>query len=117
MEMKWRLTVYSAVAAVGLLCGPADCANLVQNGSFESGLSGWTVANQLGSDGSFFAQTGSASPVNANPVAPPPDGLSAAMTDAQAGGSHVLFQDITIPTGLASGTVSFSLYLNNMADR
>lgn len=98
------------------LSNPAAQAQLISNGNFESGLSGWTTLDQLGSDGSFLLQTGSSSPVNGIPVAPPPAGSFAVMTDAQGPGSHVLYQDIFIPVGLTSGTLSFSLFLNNAAE-
>ncbi|HVK05167.1 MAG TPA: hypothetical protein VM490_16945 [Armatimonadaceae bacterium] len=89
---------------------------LVTNGGFESGFSGWTVANQLGSEGTFFIQSGTASPVNGFPVPAPPQGTNAAMTDAEAGGSHVLYQDFLVPTNAVGGSVNFSLYWNSGAN-
>jgi hypothetical protein len=35
------------------------------------------------------------------------------MTDPQGPGSHVLFQDFTVPAGTLSGTASFSLFINS----
>jgi len=97
---------------------PARAATqIITNGGFESGLSGWTLQNQLGSDGMFFLQTGTASPVNGLPVPPPPGGASAAMTDAQGPGTHLLFQDVVVPTGNRVGTLNFSLFIGNRADR
>lgn len=93
----------------------AAAQELIVNGGFESSFAGWTTADQVGSDGSFTLQTGSASPVNAFPVPLPPGGLTAAMTDQQAGGSHILYQDIVIPSGITAASLAFSLYLNNGA--
>src|SRR5262245_44764051 len=61
---------------------------LISNGGFEvGGLSGWTQANQLGSEGMFFPQTGTVSPITDTPVPAPPGGASAAMSDAPGPGS------------------------------
>lgn len=108
-------TIIIALAAAACTATGALAQELIVNGGFESSFTGWTTADQLGSDGSFTLQTGAASPVNAFPVPLPPGGLTAAMTDQQAGGSHVLYQDIFIPSGITAASLSFSLYLNNGA--
>jgi hypothetical protein len=95
--------------------GNAQAANIVNNGGFESGLSSWTHVDQLGSDGTFAVQTGTVSPVNADPVPAPPGGVRAAMSDAQAPGSHVLYQDIVIPAVVPSATLSFDVFVGNRA--
>ncbi|MFO0957480.1 MAG: PEP-CTERM sorting domain-containing protein [Isosphaeraceae bacterium] len=89
---------------------------LISNGGFETGLSGWSRSDQLGSEGSFFLQSGSASPVTLLPVPPPPGGTFAAMTDAEGGGSHVLYQDFLVPTTAVGGVLRFSLYVGNQAN-
>src|SRR5438477_5365575 len=88
-------------------------AGLISNGGFESGFAGWTRLNQTGSEGQFTSQTGTLSPVNAFTVPPPPQGTTAAMTDAGGPGSHVLFQDFVVPTTVPSASISFSLFVNN----
>jgi hypothetical protein len=104
-----------ALLGLGLLVSSAQGRGLV-NGGFESGFTGWTLANQLGSDGSFAVQSGTASPVNAFTVPAPVEGGFAAMTDSTAGGSHVLYQDFIIPTGpITLATIDFSLFLRNGA--
>jgi hypothetical protein len=108
-----RLGIAALLAAAAAV--PAH-AGLITNGSFESGFAAWTSVDQLGSDGAFFVQSGAASPVNGMPVPAPPSGTFAAMTDAQAGGSHVLYQDFVVPVALTSYTLGFSLFLNNGAD-
>ena len=90
-------------------------ATLVTNGGFESGLSGWTSSDQIGSNGTFWAQSGSLSPMNGFSVPVPPQGSMAAMTDSAAGGSHVLYQDFLVPDVVTSASAAFSLYLNNAA--
>ncbi|MFN0128908.1 MAG: hypothetical protein ACKV19_19730 [Verrucomicrobiales bacterium] len=102
--------------AAMILVVPADAALTITNGGFEAGLAGWTPADQLGSEGAFMVQSGATSPVNANAVPTPPEGLQAAMTDAMGPGSHVLYQDIFIPSNVPSTTLVFSLFINNLAD-
>lgn len=92
---------------------PNSLAGIVVNGGFESGLSGWTTADQLGSDGTFSIQSGLLSPVLGDLVPAPPGGLNAAMSDAGGPGSHVLYQDIFIPNTVGQFTLSFSLFVGN----
>jgi hypothetical protein len=111
----------AAAVALVLTLGPlASCpvrAQLINNGGFEvGGLSGWTRLDQLGSEGTFALQSGTTSPVNGIPVPAPPGGSFAAMTDAQGPGSHLLYQDFVVPTGQASGLLTFSLFLGNRAN-
>jgi hypothetical protein len=92
-------------------------ANLIANGGFEAGFASWTQVQQPQSAGAFMLQTGTLSPVNGLPVPPPPEGSTAAMTDAEGPGSHVLYQDFLVPTDVASAFLSFSLFINNTADQ
>jgi hypothetical protein len=112
-----RARVFSiAIVIVGAAVGNAEAANIVSNGGFESGFASWTRADQLGSDGTFFLQTGTSSPVNGDPVPAPPGGTTAAMSDAQGPGSHVLYQDIVIPAVVPSATLSFDVFVGNRAN-
>ena len=109
-KLTWTLT---AIAFVGL-CSSAS-GEVITNGGFEAGLAGWTRADQLGSEGTFFLQSGTTSPVNGFTVPAPPGGTFAAMTDGAGPGSHVLYQDFVVPA-LGSGPglgLSFSIFLNN----
>src|SRR5262245_11945580 len=114
MNFKNKLIASCVVAVLGCLPLPAH-ADLI-NGNFEAGLTGWTAANQVGSDGACRSQTGTVSPVNGFTVPAPPEGTKAAMTDSQAGGSHIIYQDFTVPAGVSLGSLAFSLYLNNQAN-
>ena len=95
-------------------CLPAQAAVIV-NGGFETGFAGWTRSDQIGSEGTFALQTGTTSPVTASPVPAPPQGAFAAMTDAEGPGSHVLYQDFFVAAPVLSGTLSFSLFVQNQA--
>jgi hypothetical protein len=109
LSSKWTFTLL----ACGLLI-PAH-AELISNGGFESGFTGWTRADALGSDGSFAIQSGVVSPVNGDSVSPPSEGLQAAMSDAQGPGSHVLYQDFVVPAAVTDTLLSFDLFVGNRA--
>lgn len=98
-----------------MLAAGANAQELINNGGFETGFSGWTRADQFGSDGSFFSQTGTSTPIGNSPIAAPPEGAFAAMTDAQGPGSHVLYQNFLVPNNVTAATLRFSLLLNNQA--
>ncbi|MFZ2972714.1 MAG: hypothetical protein WA049_08750 [Ferribacterium limneticum] len=84
------------------------------NGGFESALTGWSSEDQTGSEGTFFVQSGTLSPINGLNVPPPPQGTQAAMTDAPGPGSHVLYQDFVASAGNA--TLSFQLFIGNQSE-
>ena len=113
-------TTKATILFAGLLlvsCAPLTAANLVQNGDFELGLAGWTRVDQIGSEGTFFVQSGTSSPVNMLAVPAPPGGTNAAMTDAAAGGSHLLYQDFVVPGAVSSANILFSLFIQNLGDQ
>lgn len=92
-----------------------SCLNL-SNAGFEddpSSLVDWSVVDQTGSNGSWFVQMGTFSPVSRLAVPAPPEGLQAAMTDQGGPGSHILFRDIALPP--AAMVLSFDLFLGNRA--
>lgn len=109
LRARWLWAAFACAVSA-----PAS-AQLIVNGGFEAGFTGWTRADQVGSDGTFALQTGTTSPVNGFPVPAPPEGIRAAMTDAEAGGSHVLYQDFVVPVGIGGGTASFALFVNSGA--
>jgi hypothetical protein len=102
-----------------LICAMSVQVNaaVITNGGFESGFSGWTRMDQIGSDGMFLLQTGTSSPVNGDPVPAPPGGTTAAMTDAQGPGSHVLFQSFIFNAPVSAATLGFDVFVGNRADR
>jgi len=103
---------------VAIVCSLATIASAatINNGTFETGLTGWTRADQAGSEGTFQVQMGTVSPMNGFAVPAPPEGSRAAMTDAQGPGAHILYQDFVVPVGLLNPTLTFMLYINNRAD-
>ncbi len=122
--------------------GNIVASDLVVNGTFDridlagekGNLVGWQTFAETGSAGQWQPQTGSISPLSAFPVPLPPEGQYAAMLDepnlALAGasayggpfqsstdynGMHILYQDVFVPTGTVTATLSFALYINNTA--
>ena len=67
-------TVWLSAALAWFLSLPVQ-AGLIVNGGFESGFSGWTRVDQVGSEGTFSLQTGMSSPLNGFAVPAPPEGL------------------------------------------
>ena len=88
---------------LGLICAssPVSAQELLTNGDFESGFTGWVRADQTGSDGTFFIDApGTGTPSNDFATAPNAGGGALyAVTDAQGPGSHVLTQTFTVPVG------------------
>src|SRR5438067_2026317 len=116
------MTIYSYLKPVcasgALLCllSATATAAVIINGGFESGFSGWTRADQLGSDGTFALQTGATSPVNGTTVPAPSGPTTAAMSDALGPGTHLLYQNFTIAAPVAAGTLlTFDLFIGNRA--
>lgn len=115
MKTSARVTASALIAVVlGLAATtPVQAIPVISNGGFEAGLTSWTKADQLGSEGTFFSQSGVLSPVNSDPVPAPPEGTKAAMTDAQGPGSHILYQDFLATADAAA--LSFALFIGNRA--
>src|SRR6267143_1130583 len=115
MKTSARLTVSTLAAAVLSLAATSSvhAIPVIANGGFEAGFASWTRVDQLGSEGTFFSQSGTLSPVNGDPVPAPPQGTTAAMTDAPGPGSHVLYQDFVATADAAA--LSFALFIGNRA--
>ncbi len=109
------LSLRLAAVLVAGACSPAAwAAPIIVNGGFENDFTGWTLADQPGSLGTFMVQSGAASPVLGDPVPAPPQGGKAAMSDAEGPGAHVLYQDFLASAGPA--TLSFQLFIGNRSD-
>lgn len=91
-------------------------AGLLTNGDFESGLTGWTVTDQAGGSGSFFAQPndGSGAPLSGNgtPINAA-GGTTFAVSDQTGPGAHAITQSFVVPVGSSSVTMTFDLFMND----
>jgi hypothetical protein len=92
----------AVLACVALLAPGTAVAATVVNGDFESGtLQGWHLHRET-EDGNWFAYKGVNTPISqqrGRPVAPPPQGSYAAITDEVLPDSLILYQDITLEPG------------------
>lgn len=113
-SIRHAISALLATVLALLLATQAHALPSLANGGFESGLNGWTAADQAGGEGTFYVQSGILSPNSGSDVPQPPQGTWAAMSDAQGPGSHVLYQDFMASAGNA--TLSFQLFIGNRAD-
>ncbi len=109
-----QLKALLLIGALTCIFSTQSIAGLITNGGFESGFIGWTRADKIG-EGTFIVQTGLLSPINSFSVPTSPEGSNVAMTDSEGPGSHALYQDFLVPTSVSSGSIGFSLFLNNQA--
>jgi hypothetical protein len=117
-----RRCVVSLLACAVILtaAGGAKAAPILVNGDFEAGggsFTGWTVVNQPGSfpGSNWFIQSGTVSPASGFSVPAPPGPTHAAMTDQVGPGTHVLYQDFTVPAGVSAATLTFDRFIGNRA--
>src|SRR5262249_45336898 len=113
IRRRWALAAacLAAVSAAPL----AAAAPEALNGGFDNGcLGGWTVYNQAGGSGNWFAYNGTISPLSGHLIAPPPEGSFAATTDQTGPGTHILYQDFALEAG-SHHSLSFVVYYANFA--
>jgi putative acetyltransferase len=85
------------------------------NGNFETGeFTHWNGANQINGSGDWFVYEGTISPLSDHNIAAPPQGNFAATTDQEDPGSHVLYRNIKLESGMRH-ELSFYLYYRNRA--
>lgn len=116
--MRW-LRVSSSVLALGVASvQPLAAQNVITNGGFESGLTGWSNVGQAGGNPvvrySVMAN-GANSPVSNNGPYTSRSGGFHAIGDQGGPGSGVLYQSFTLGAGASSATLSFSLFVRNFA--
>lgn len=99
IRVQTLLAACAAIVALLVLPTEAGAATVV-NGDFEAGnLSGWQLLNNPSGtkqSGSWFAYSGTTSPLGFGPVPPPPAGNYAAITDQAFVGTHILYQDVAL---------------------
>ncbi len=122
-HMRTYSKFLSAVVVLAAALSITSTAQAVSNGGFEanggagfSDFTGWVTADEPGSSGSFFVQTGTGTPLFGNLVPNPPEGEFAAMTDSGGAGSHVLYQDFTVLSVTGTAGISFQVCINNLAN-
>jgi hypothetical protein len=87
----------------------------VPNGGFETGdFTHWNGANQISGSSDWFVYEGTESPLSGFRIAAPPQGNFAATTDQENPGSHILYRNIKLESGMRH-ELSFYLYYRNRA--
>jgi hypothetical protein len=123
--MKGGFFTSGALVAVSLFCARAFAqTDVLANGSFESGLSGWTTATNLGGGATgTCGYNGDTAPGTETLTSvagfPATDGTQLALGSvSQTAGagliiSCVLYQDVAIPAGATTATFSFDIGIKN----
>jgi PEP-CTERM motif len=96
----------------------AQAAPLLINGNFDTGtFEGWSPVSWFGesSDGFFFIQSGTQSPISGYEVPAPPSGPFAAMSDQFHESSQILIQQFVVPHNVGKATLQFDLFIGNRA--
>ena len=102
-----------AICVLILACAfTAGADQLIVNGGFESGLTGWTVTDDASGSGSFFANTGTLTPLNGFPTVGAHSGTGYAVTDQFGPGSHAISQSFAAAAG-DHYTLTFSMFVND----
>jgi hypothetical protein len=107
------------LAFFACIASPARSATeLIVNGGFETGtLDGWLSSYQAGSDGAWFAASGTTTPLSSFATVGPASGNFYAVTDQKGVGAHVLSQSFTLPQNSGTTFLSFNMFRNNQTDR
>ena len=104
--------------ALGVACAftqPAFAVALLTNGDFEAGLTSWTVTDLAGGSGSWFAASGTTTPLSSNSTVGPAGGVLYAVTDQVGPGTHALTQSFTISIGTTLVLLGFDMFANDQS--
>jgi Ca2+-binding RTX toxin-like protein len=106
-----RVCAAVAAALTVLALASSTRAATLANGDFETGsFSNWQVQdlNNVNSASTWYVYSGTAAPLFGAPIAAPPQGTFAAVTDQADPGEHFLYRDVSLETGQ---THTLSLYV------
>lgn len=103
--------------AAAVACGDstAPTLHLIENGGFETGtFASWTVVDVAGGDTvGFRVISDTLTPVSSHVVLAPPESTHAAISDQDGPGTHLLYQDVSLPEG-RTATFRATIYLVNI---
>jgi hypothetical protein len=117
VSLKRRVLAIGVVSAALFAAPAAAHAAIVTNGDFETGsLSGWQVNVTPNPDtGTWFAYSGTTTPLNSFTVPAPPQGRFAAVTDQEGSSTRILYQDVQVPTGGTVAQLGMFVYYDSQA--
>lgn len=85
---------------------------LITNGGFEAGFTGWTIFDQPGSAGTWYTTSLLTTPLSSYATVGPASGSFYAVTDQLGPGTHALLQSFTVTPG-STVTLSFKMFVND----
>lgn len=103
-----------ALALTWLIAPSGHAVELITNGGFETGFTGWSLFDQAGGDGGFFLGSTTFTPLSGSPTVGPAGGNFYAVSDQNGPGAHVLLQSFTINSG-STAILSFSMFVNDQS--
>lgn len=107
--MRTLALLFSLLLAVS----SARADQLITNGSFETGLTGWLTAST--GDGGFSVIQGTATPLTYNNTVGASAGSSYAVSDDYSSSqTQFLRQFFTAPSGFQTATLSFAMFVNDI---
>lgn len=118
---------FSIISAAIIICatgtGTTISANaknreLIKNGTFASGLAGWTVlSSEGGAEGTFTAVAVAApTPITTNPTAANPSGGTLYALSEQTGSSYqILAREFRIPKSAKKVSLSYQMFAHSLA--
>ena len=110
---RLRMTVCGAATLLSVAMN-GNASQILINGSFESGLTGWTVTNSTTDGSGWFVTNQPQTPINGYPTPGPSDGSYYAVTDDVGPGLHAITQTFTDPVGTTSAIISFDVFMNDV---
>jgi hypothetical protein len=113
----WMVCLFVCLGLLGNTPA-AQAEPVLVNGDFEAGggsLQGWTNMFQVGSNGNWFVQTGTTSPLTGLAVPPPPGPTHAAMTDQFSPTTAILYQDFKVDPHAYAAGLTFDEFIGNRA--
>jgi len=103
------LLMFGSLATVN--AGPTE---LITNGGFETGFTGWTVTDLAGGAGTWSVDTlGTTTPISGLATVGGGAGTFYAVSDQPGPGTHALTQPFTVPWPALSATLSFDMFVND----
>jgi hypothetical protein len=117
LRSRYAALIGAALVATALLVASVQPAAALVNGDFEAGsLAGWTVTDQAGGSGSWFADApGTTTPLSGmttSAAGGSPHGTTYAVSDQTGPGSHALTQPFTVGPS-SSVTLTWDMFINN----
>ncbi|MFM2025585.1 MAG: hypothetical protein RLZZ339_298 [Cyanobacteriota bacterium] len=112
-----RVAAGTVFVTLGILTtGTAHAAELITNGGFETGFTGWNVSIQPGSNstsGFFIDDANGSTPFSGQATVGPASGSFYAVSDQGGPGAYALTQTFIVPGAASSVILSYDMFVND----